>query len=44
MATHGRKGISAIVLGSETVKVLTHSPIPVVVVQRQKRSDYFAAS
>ncbi len=44
MASHGRKGISAIVLGSETVKVLTHSPIPVVVVRGQKRSDYFAAS
>ena len=44
MASHGRKGVSAIVLGSETVKVLTHSPIPVVVVRGQKRSDYFAAS
>ncbi len=31
MASHGRRGISAIVLGSETVKVLTHSTIPVVV-------------
>jgi nucleotide-binding universal stress UspA family protein len=44
MASHGRRGISAIVLGSETVKVLTHSPIPVVVVRGQKRADYFAAS
>jgi nucleotide-binding universal stress UspA family protein len=44
MASHGRKGISAIVLGSETVKVLTHSPVPVVVVRGQKRSEYFAAS
>jgi nucleotide-binding universal stress UspA family protein len=44
MASHGRRGISAIVLGSETVKVLTHSPIPVIVVRGQKRSDYFAAS
>ena len=25
MASHGRRGVSAIVLGSETVKVLTHS-------------------
>jgi nucleotide-binding universal stress UspA family protein len=33
MASHGRRGISAIVLGSETVKVLTHSNIPVVVVR-----------
>jgi nucleotide-binding universal stress UspA family protein len=31
MASHGRRGISAIVLGSETVKVLTHSSIPVLV-------------
>lgn len=33
MASHGRHGISAIVLGSETVKVLTHSAIPVLVVR-----------
>ena len=31
MASHGRRGISAVVLGSETVKVLTHSTIPVLV-------------
>ena len=31
MASHGRKGLSALVLGSETVKVLTHSRIPVIV-------------
>jgi len=31
MASHGRRGVSAIVLGSETVKVLTHSKIPVLV-------------
>ncbi len=31
MASHGRHGISAILLGSETVKVLTHSKIPVLV-------------
>jgi nucleotide-binding universal stress UspA family protein len=31
MASHGRHGISAIVLGSVTVKVLTHSTIPVLV-------------
>ncbi len=31
MASHGRKGTSALLLGSETVKVLTHSPIPVLV-------------
>jgi len=33
MASHGRRGISALVLGSETVKVLTHSTIPVLVVR-----------
>jgi len=31
MASHGRSGLSAVVLGSETVKVLTHSTIPVLV-------------
>jgi len=31
MASHGRRGISAAVLGSETIKVLTHSRIPVLV-------------
>jgi nucleotide-binding universal stress UspA family protein len=33
MASHGRHGVAAIVLGSETVKVLTHSTIPVLVVR-----------
>ena len=31
MASHGRRGLSALLLGSETVKVLTHSTIPVLV-------------
>ena len=31
MASHGRRGISAIILGSVTVKVLTHCKIPVLV-------------
>lgn len=31
MASHGRRGVSALVLGSETQKVLTHSTIPVLV-------------
>ena len=31
MASHGRHGISALVLGSETIKVLTHCKIPVLV-------------
>jgi nucleotide-binding universal stress UspA family protein len=31
MASHGRRGIKGLVLGSETAKVLTHSSIPVLV-------------
>lgn len=31
MASHGRRGMAAIVHGSETAKVLTHSDIPVLV-------------
>lgn len=31
MASHGRRGLGALVLGSETNKVLTHSKIPVLV-------------
>ena len=31
MASHGRKGVSQLLLGSETIKVLTHSRIPVLV-------------
>jgi nucleotide-binding universal stress UspA family protein len=31
MASHGRSGIAALILGSETVKVLTHCKIPVLV-------------
>jgi len=31
MASHGRRGLRAVLLGSETQKVLTHSKIPVVV-------------
>lgn len=33
MASHGRRGIAALVLGSETHKVLTHSHVPVLVVR-----------
>ena len=33
MASHGRGGLSAIVLGSVTNKVLTHTKTPVLVVQ-----------
>lgn len=31
MASHGRRGLAGLVLGSETAKVLTHSTIPVLV-------------
>ena len=33
MASHGRRGLSGVVLGSETHKVLTHSAIPVLVLR-----------
>ncbi|MCU0561535.1 MAG: universal stress protein [Desulfobacterales bacterium] len=33
MASHGRKGVGAMLIGSETQKVLTHSRIPVLVVR-----------
>lgn len=33
MASHGRRGMSALLLGSETQKVLTHSTMPVLVVR-----------
>jgi nucleotide-binding universal stress UspA family protein len=32
MASHGRRGVSAFLLGSETHKVLTHTKLPVIVV------------
>ena len=31
MASHGRRGVQALLLGSETQKVLTHSKVPVLV-------------
>ncbi len=31
MASHGRKGVRALLIGSETQKVLAHSQIPVLV-------------
>lgn len=31
MASHGRRGLSGLLLGSETQKVLTHTDIPVIV-------------
>jgi nucleotide-binding universal stress UspA family protein len=31
MSSHGRRGLSALVIGSETQKVLTHTDVPVLV-------------
>ena len=42
MASHGRRGVAAIVLGSETVKVLTHSTIPVLVVRPPHQGGFAA--
>ena len=33
MASHGRRGVSALLLGSETQKVLTHSAVPILIVK-----------
>lgn len=33
MASHGRRGVSALLLGSETSRVLTHTQLPVLVVR-----------
>jgi nucleotide-binding universal stress UspA family protein len=33
MASHGRRGISALLLGSETQRVLTHTKLPLIVVR-----------
>jgi nucleotide-binding universal stress UspA family protein len=33
MASHGRRGVDALVVGSQTIKVLTHTTIPVLVVR-----------
>jgi nucleotide-binding universal stress UspA family protein len=38
MASHGRRGLGGLVLGSETLKVLTHSTIPVLVYRMPKRA------
>jgi nucleotide-binding universal stress UspA family protein len=44
MASHGRRGTAAIVLGSETVKVLTHSSIPVLVYRAPRPAELFGAA
>jgi nucleotide-binding universal stress UspA family protein len=33
MASHGRRGVKGLLLGSDTQKVLTHSKIPVLVIR-----------
>jgi nucleotide-binding universal stress UspA family protein len=33
MASHGRRGVSALLLGSETTRVLVHCEVPVLVVK-----------
>ena len=33
MSSHGRRGVTALLLGSETQKVLTHGKLPVLVVR-----------
>ena len=35
MASHGRRGMAAVVLGSQTQKVLAHSRIPVLVYRKK---------
>ena len=42
MASHGKAGTGALLLGSETAKVLTHSPIPVLV-HRERAATPIAA-
>ena len=44
MASHGRRGVSAILLGSETLKVLTHSTIPVIVCRRPRSATLLQES
>jgi nucleotide-binding universal stress UspA family protein len=44
MASHGRRGVSAVVLGSETLKVLTYSSIPVLVYRAPRHESFFVPS
>ncbi len=39
MASHGRRGVQGLLLGSETQKVLTHSRIPVRCIARHRRRE-----
>ena len=38
MASHGRTGIQGMVLGSQAAKVLSHSPVPVLVHKAKKKT------
>jgi nucleotide-binding universal stress UspA family protein len=42
IATHGRKGLSRVVLGSTTEKVVRHAPCPVLIVRESER-EFIAA-
>ena len=33
MGSHGRKGVQALILGSVAQKVLTHAPVPVLIIK-----------
>ncbi len=37
MASHGRRGVEGLLLGSQTMKVLTHSSIPVLVYRESEK-------
>jgi hypothetical protein len=42
MAFHGRSGMRALLLGSETQKVLTHSQIPVLDVRQSTQAGVYS--
>lgn len=45
MASHGRRGLSSLLIGSETQRVLTHTQIPVIVYrERRARSPRKASA
>lgn len=44
MASHGRRGLSKLIAGSETQKVLAYSPVPVLVLRPPEHADTHAAN
>lgn len=44
MTSHGRKGLAAVLLGSETRKVLTYARVPVLVVRHAAQEKLIRAS